>query len=122
MYLYLKREREILISHVCIYNLYTEIVFEILISAEHAAYWVDSLQTNLQCNRITSYTTVQDFLFICNFPVGELKEFSTELDQLRATSEREISQLTEKLETVTAERDEQKSKFDTVEVMYIITV
>ena len=58
---------------------------------------------------------VHDFLFICNFPAGEirqLKKFSTELDQPQ-TSEREISQLTEKLETVTAERDKLKSKFDT---------
>ena len=83
------------------------------------------MQTDLQCNRFTCCTTIQDILFICDFPVGEirqLKEFSTELDQLQTTSDGEISQLTEKLETVTAERDKLKSKFDTVEVMYIMAV
>ena len=51
-------------------------------------------------------------LIIYDLPAGEikqLKEFATELDHLRTTSEREISQLTEQLESVTADRRSSKS-------------
>ena len=58
--------------------------------------------------------TVQGFQVIYNLCAGETRqvtEFSTELDQLRTTSEKEISQLTEKLESMTADRDRLNSEF-----------